>query len=497
MTESKPFSLAPYLDILYRHRRAAAGVFVVGLSVTLSLMALLRDVYVASAAIIIEPPRVASSYVSMTSERTENVKIADQLEGIAHRAFTDAWLEQLIVRFGLYHVRPSQQPGNRSLDFLVKYMRQQMTLVVPPDTIRWEGGHSEGSSTVILTLSFEYFDRYVVQRVTSELARRLIEEGQKEKSDRAADATRFLQTQVARARAQLDLKAEQKKALEQRYQGSLPEELPANLEQLDRLEDQLRMLNERMSLGPTFVPTEGPATLSPEQQLASLKLKLNRLRAEYSDEYPDVVDLKAEISSLEAQIRSKPAAPGEKGSPHGGAATNEGQLEQQAAVISQKIQILQRNIALTPEHGQEVATLNRDYDTLAVEYHRLFQNQMAAELRQTLERRHQDESLHLLNPVNLPKAPKSPNRLAIGAVGTLLSLAAGLALPFCLFFTDTSFRATEELEVEYGIHVVATIPVVDEEKEERRATMQAFVFSFGGVLLVVGSLFAYAQWFRS
>ncbi len=97
LTEYKPFSVAPYsvaplVDIVYRHRRAALGLFAAGVSITLCLVALLRDVYVASAAIMIEPPRVESNYVSAPSDRPENLKLTDQLEEVAQTAFTDAWL---------------------------------------------------------------------------------------------------------------------------------------------------------------------------------------------------------------------------------------------------------------------------------------------------------------------------------------------------------------------------------------------------------------------
>ena len=59
-------------------------------------MLLLRNVYMASAIIMIEPPRVAPNYVSMASDRAEAPKMADQLEGLAQKAFTDAWLEDLV-----------------------------------------------------------------------------------------------------------------------------------------------------------------------------------------------------------------------------------------------------------------------------------------------------------------------------------------------------------------------------------------------------------------
>jgi succinoglycan biosynthesis transport protein ExoP len=500
LTDSKPFSvapysLAPYVDVLYRHRRAALGLFAGGVSITLCLVALLRDVYVASAAIMIEPPRVEANYLSAATDRPENIKLADQLEAVAQTAFTDTWLQQLIVRFGLYNVRSATDHEHGSLDRLVKYMRQKMTLVVPPDTIHWDGSHAEGTSPVVLTISFEYRDRFIAQRVAAELARRFIQEGQKERTERVTDAERFLETQVTHARAGLDQKAEEKRVIEQRYQGSLPEDLPANLEQLDRLEEQLRMIDERMELNPA-VPTRDSTNPTPEEELASLESKLTRLGAEYSDEYPDVVELKAEIANLKLKVSSGSMNTREK------RVTNEdspyqARLGQEAAAINQKIQSLQQNIAAAPEHGQTIGALSRDYDALSAEYHQLLQKQMAAELRRNLDKRQQDERLQLLNPVSLPRVPKSPNRVAIGTLGILFSLGAALLLPFGLFFTDTSYKTPEEVESDYGIRVTAAIPIVDEEKEQRRETIQALVLSCSSVLIIAGTLLAYARWFRS
>jgi uncharacterized protein involved in exopolysaccharide biosynthesis len=499
LTDSRPFSITPYFDVLYRHRRAAAGVFAVGLSLTICIVVLLRNQYVATASIVIEPPRVSPNYVSTAADRNDTIKAADQLEGLAHKAFTDSWLEQLILRRGLYHAAPAQADHDRgrSYDGLVKYLRQQITMAVPPDTIQWEGGHPGAASPVIFAISFVYSDPVVTQQVTAELANRFIEEGQKESTGRAAESTRFLQGQVAKLRSELEVKAQHKKALEQRFAGSLPDELPANLAQQDRLEEQLRMVNEQMAISP-LAPLGNAASVTPEQQLASLKLKLTHLKTEYSDEYPDVIDLKDEIAHLKAEIAAEPRDGGEKhGTEDLGGSPYRRRLEQEAAAIRQKMQVVGQNIELTPEHAQEVAAVNRDYDSISAEYQQLLAKQMTAELRQNIEKRQQDERLRLLNPVALPKAPKSPNRFAIGVLGIAFSVAASLALPFVLVFTDTSFKDPEEVGLEYGIPVAAAIPVVDEDREQRRATIQALILTSASVLLMVGALFAYAQWFRS
>ncbi len=256
------------------------------------------------------------------------------------------------------------------------------------------------------------------------------------------------------------------------------------------------MIDERLALNPLGA-TQGSAELTPEQQLASLELKLNHLRAEYSDEFPDIVELKTEIASLKTKIASEPEDTKDKRVINQDASPYKARLEQEAAAINQKIQHLQQNIAVASRTWPDDGVLNRDYDALSAEYRQLVQKQMAAELRRTLDKRQQDEHLQLLNPVSLPRAPKSPNRLAIGVLGIVFSMAAALALPFGLFFTDTSYKTPDELESDYGIRVTAAIPIVDEDKEQRQATIQALVLSCASVLLIAGSLLAYAKWFRS
>jgi uncharacterized protein involved in exopolysaccharide biosynthesis len=494
----KPFSISPYLDVVYRHRRLSAGIFAVGLTITLCVTLLLHDAYTASAMIIIEPPRIAPNFVS--SERAESPRIADQLEGLTQKAFTDAWLEDLVRRLRLYQPgrRGSQQQHPGSAEQLVRDLRRQISLVVPADTIKWEEGHrhSQEGSPVMLTISFEYTDRFATERATSELAKRFMEQAQEDRNARAADATRFLQTQVAQARRKLDQKAEQKRSLEQRFAGSLPEDLRANLTELESLEGQMQIINERLT-GNLLGPTGRAVAVTPEQQqLAELNLKLTHLRAEFSDEYPDVRELKTEIAHLQSQIALRAMVAPEK-TPSQAADESTARLRGQAAAFNQKIQILRQNISSASEHGQAVAAVDRDYEAMSGEYHQLLDKELAAEIRQTLQKRQQDERLRLLNPVAPPRALIFPNRLATAALGVIVSLVASLVAPFGFFFTDTSFKSPEELELEYGIPVAAAIPVADEQMENRRATIQALIATCVSMLLVAGSFFAYAQWFRS
>ncbi len=497
MTDSKPISITPYLDVLYRHRLTVFCVLAVGLGATFCLMTMLPNVYRSTAVIMVEPPQVAPGYVDVSAGapgHAQRQDVGDQLETLARKAFSEKKLEQLIGKFGLYRLRPGEP-----LEPVIAHMRRHIELTVPQDAIAYESAHAQARTPDVLQISFEYGDPVTAQRVTAELADSYIDEGYQDRIQRADDAVRFLQTQVAQARAKLDQKGGQIQDLKRRYAGSLPEELQANVAQLDRLQEQLNMINQQL-LSARAAPMMGggqAVALSPEQQLSMLEIQLTQLRSEYSDQYPDVILLKAQIANLKQQI----PADGHETKSHSGAdsglasdvgAASAG-LQHQAMAVTAQMNALQTRISATPVHEQELAGLTRDYDALQTEYHGLLSNELAAQIHENLEKRHQDERLRLLEAADLPRVPERPNRGAIAILGPVFSLTLALAIPFGLFFTDTSFKDPDELQTEYGIPVAATIPAIEVPGERRMATIRAVLASCAGILVIAATIWVYAN----
>jgi succinoglycan biosynthesis transport protein ExoP len=491
VNDSKPISIAPYLDVVYRHRLMAVCVFALGLGTTLCLMVMLPNMYRSTALIVVEPPQVSPDYVDVGNPpvRGENVNVADQLDALARQAFSQARLEELIRKFGLYHVR-SGQP----LETKVEYMRRHIDLVVPEDAILYETAPPQQQrSPNVLKISFEYTNRNTAQRVTQQLANNYIDEAYRQRIQRAEDATRFLTAQVARAKAEVVAKSTQVQDLQRRYQGSLPEELEPNLAEMGRLQNQLSMINQQLA-AERLTPMAGnqAVPLTPEQELPSLELKLAALRAKYSDEYPDVGELKQHIADLKEQIRQEtPSASGPGHVDYVGSA--QASLERQAAMLSAQVASLNLRVAATSEHGQELDAIKRDYDALDTEYHGLLKKQLGAQLRETLEKRHQDERLRLLEGADLAKKPIRPNRIAIGIFGIIYSFFAALGLPFGLYFTDTSFKEPAELQSEYGIPVVVTIPAIKLPADHRAAVIRAAFVSSAGMSVIAATIWTFGN----
>jgi capsule polysaccharide export protein KpsE/RkpR len=452
-------------------------------------MVMLPDVYRSTAVLVVEPAQISPDYIEVGNSpaRTQNANVADELEALAHQAFSQARLEELIRKLGLYHARPHQP-----LEGKVEYMRRHIDLVVPQDAILYEAAPPRQESPDVLKISFEYWDRSIAQQVTEQLANDYIDEGYRQRIQRAEDATSFLSAQVARASVAVIAKSTQVQELQRRYQGSLPEELEPNLAELGRLQNQLSIINQQLT-AERLTPMAGgqPVALSPEQELARLELQLAALRAEYSDEYPDVSQLKQQIADLKQQISQKTPASGSGRVGDAGSAL--ASLERQAEMLSAQIATLNQRVAATSVHGQELDAIKRDYDALDTEYHGLLKKQSSAQLRETLEKRHKDERLRLLEGADLPKKPIWPNRIAVGVFGVVFSFIAALGLPFGLYFTDTSFKEPAELQSEYGLSVVATIPAIKAPADRRARVIRAAFVSSAGMLLIAAAIWTFGN----
>jgi protein tyrosine kinase modulator len=489
MKRSPPISIAPYLDIIFRHRVSALCAFALGISATVSLIVMLPNVYRSTAIIVIEPPLVRVDDVGLDTTKTpQNESVSDQLETLAYKAFSQHKREGLIRKYNLYDYRPGA-----SMDARLAEMNSRIDIVVPGDTIVYEGARPEGQSPRILKISFEYEDRAIAQRVTQELADSFVNEGFRERSDRAREATQFLRNQVEWAKARLAAKDTTIKELERRYEGSLPQDLEPNLTELGRLQDQLVIINQQI-VAQRMVPIAQGQQLptSPTEELMSLELELNHLLSEYTNTYPDVLLLKRRISDLRQQIKSKPSAIETSGFDNVDSSQAEERLEREAAVLSPQVEGLKARIAMTPEHGQELSELLRDYDALATEYGSLTSKELAAQISETLEKRHQEERLKLLQPASIERRPTGPNREAIGILGVCYSTFAALAFPFGLYFTDTSYKDPEELVEEFAIPVLAAIPTLD-SSETKTGALRVSIASFAVMLLMMISIWTYTH----
>ena len=94
--------------------------------------------------------------------------------------------------------------------------------------------------------------------------------------------------------------------------------------------------------------------------------------------------------------------------------------------------------------------MNRDYGILSNRYHDLSNLLFQASADEEVLERGQGERLRVMQPASLPMTSSFPNRLALLGGGIALTLLIALAIPFGLFYTDTSFKDSDDISAEFA-----------------------------------------------
>ena len=157
---------------------------------------------------------------------------------------------------------------------------------------------------------------YKAQEVTNRLATLFITESIKARESQVEDAVDFLVTQVRDARAELEAKEEALRRFKEARMGRLPEQLNTNIATMQMLQQELRTVEEsllfareRRAAGPLWAADHVPAApRAPHrpplrEDLSTLRRQLASMRGRYTDEHPDVQNLRSRIARLEASIK--------------------------------------------------------------------------------------------------------------------------------------------------------------------------------------------------
>jgi uncharacterized protein involved in exopolysaccharide biosynthesis len=134
--------------------------------------------------------------------------------------------------------------------------------------------------------------------------------------------------------------------------------------------------------------------------------------------------------------------------------------------LKEEIILYQKRIEDTPKLEQELSLLNRDYDLLKTTYNSLKDKKMQSQMAENLEKKQQGEQFKILDPARYPEKPVKPDRDRILMMGAFIGLAAGLGLAWFRENLDQSFHSEEELQVDLGLPILATLPNMMDERTQ-------------------------------
>jgi polysaccharide chain length determinant protein (PEP-CTERM system associated) len=511
-------NIKDYLAVAFRRKWLIVISLLISIIVSFGIYKYLPKEYKANTVILVQPQRVPEDYV----RSTVTASVSDRLNTISQEILSRTRLEKTIQEFDLRGDVNNSEP----MEVTVEKLKTAIEVKV-------QGGGTQNT----ISISFRGNDPKTVMMVTSRLASWFIEENLKIRELQAEGTAEFISKELSAVEEKL-LESERKiRNFRERNMGALPQQLDANLKILDGLQQELKRVSDsirtiedrRIVLNNQIeqikrekAPTirEGQNTLSsasenkvieqiPEDpaisQFNTLKKELDNARAKYTENHPDIVDLKRKIASLEPQVnkamkeldvlkefrladeksRRRQAAersvPIQEADPMAEKQLNqyaeqysslliEGKrLREEEKRLKDQIYQYQRRIEDTPRREQEVISLSRDYELLKALYQSLMDKKMASQMAQNLERKQQGEQFRILDPARLPQKPFKPDFNKIMLVGAFIGLCCGGGLAWFSETWNQKFHTEAEVENALGIPVIAVIPSLREETTKKKA----------------------------
>lgn len=496
---AKEIKLDDIFEIILRRRWWFIMSFCLCIIIGIILIFALPKYYKSETLILIHPPKLPQNYVpSMVT-----MDIDTRIDTFERQILSRQNLEKIIKDFNLY-----KEP--RYMTFFVEDKIADMSKRIHVELLRRQIPGRIGNAYAF-TISFEGKEPEKVMKVTNALATYFIDENNQFRQTEAIGTSNFLDEELVPIRRQLAEKEKELKDYREKYMGELPEQLGNNMNMLNRLEEQLKgketnlldaknklaMLNDQISQG-ALLFGEG-ATVSSDGRivrdfghsisLEQAKAILAYLETRYTSKHPDIIRIKKIISELEERKKegTDNTSDARQYIPYSSKMeierlkVNISTLTTDIAKLKNQIRVYQNRVENTPKREQELKLLDRDYNNIRATYNLLLNKKLEAEVSVNMEKKQQGEKFQIFYPARLPEKPVFPNMKILFLLTVAAGLNVGLGLVFILEYLNTSFRSPKDIESYLGFSVLATVPVICDQKYIRKQRLNK-VFSIASIL---------------
>jgi uncharacterized protein involved in exopolysaccharide biosynthesis len=302
-------NLRDHLSVLSRRRSLALGVGGGLLAIAIVVAAALPPVYRSTATILIKEQEIPQELVrsTVTSFADERIQV------ISQQVMTRATLLDMVDKYGLYGKARQRETSEEILD----RMRSDIKLTPISADVTDRRTGSPIKSTIAFTLSYDSEVAGNAQKIANELTTLFLNENVKNRQQKAAETTTFLDEELVRVTDHISELEKQLSDYKLKNQGRTPDLSQTNqvgsertYDDAQRLEREIAFIGERKAslqrqLAQTKpnVPVQGSGgtIADPQDRLVALQSQLAGMVGTYSEEHPDIRRLRREIANLKAQ----------------------------------------------------------------------------------------------------------------------------------------------------------------------------------------------------
>jgi polysaccharide chain length determinant protein (PEP-CTERM system associated) len=513
-----------YIELFRLHKWWLVLPLIVGGAIATAYSYSIPPIYRSSTLIMVERQKVPEGYIQPTVTST----VQERLNTISQQVTSRTNLERIIQQFNLYTEDFDTMDQAETLANLLMTFRQQFTNVTNMKETIAQLNPFKGNDITSVTeeatgvsieelvnrmrknievqvigkdafsIAYSARDPTSAMDITNTLATLFIEESLRVREEEAAETSRFLETELTGASKELEKRERELKEFKSNHMGSLPQQLDVNLRTLDHLRndlqstsDLLRAANESLKdiEDGTFFYKRSNIDGRPEANVKinpllakhdTLMEELARLRAEFNENYPDIVVVKKQITDIERALTQGSTPSGSSGPL---ARTDPQKLQSRTQSMKSDIESLkdkqkritgqikeyEKRVEDTFSSEQKLSTLTRDYEIAQNHYYKLLEKKLNAKSSENLEKWQKSERFRIIDPANLPEKPFKPDRGKMILLGSLCGGGLGAGLILFKEYRHPSFRKPEDF---HGIVEAPTLVTIPRNKGGKRSAHQ-------------------------
>ena len=463
MQSSEP-EYKKYLQLVARNKERFVVVALIIMTLVFAISFLMPRKYQASSTVFIEK--------NVISELVKGITVTPSMEDTI-KVLTYAITSRTLLAKVVDNLDLNLSKNERDAEELIKKLQANTKVKVKDNNL--------------FTISFSDQNPRVARDFVNTLVRLYIEENMSSKRGESYDATKFLSEQIEnfnskleKAEAEVNAYKREKGGIISIDEGKLFEEINIAQQKLYDLELRRRQLE-----GMRQITKSSSDPL--QSRLSALQKRLEELRVEYTESYPDVVKVKGDIETVKAQIVARGGAEPQPLEPQELA-----KIESEVAAIKITEQGLRRYIGTNRSLLQSIPSAKAGLDKLELEqknqkeiYDQLFARHGQSEVSKQMEVQDKSTTFRIVDPALLPVKPSSPDRLKIMLMGIFGGIAGSFGLLFLLDQLDHSVKDLSFAK-SLGAPVLGVIPrMQDPVQEARKRRRSVRLFAAAAVYLLL------------
>jgi len=238
-------------------------------------------------------------------------------------------------------------------------------------------------------------------------------------------------------------------------------------------------------------------------QLEEARAKLAELRLRFTEQHPDVIALKQQITELEARVAREASTPTD-GADSGGrktqianplyeqvkirlveAETELASLERRLKQAQEEQAALEEKAQATPGVQAQAQDLDRDYEVKKRQYDEFLQRREQTLTAEAADNTADKIQFRIIDPPQVPVVPVAPNQPLLLSIVLLIAISAAIAAPLVLLQFDRSFSTVTALR-DLGFPVLGSVsPLAFPGRRRHNHIQIAAVCATAGVLLTL------------